>query len=357
MDFEKNIYGLSEGVFKACQFLDLKFPSELPPELQSSQEHTPSDYFGDNFELTEAMQDKLRFEKTWDSEKFKSVYEKFIVAFYNQKPLKHAHTDLNIYFCDYLLFAEERTGATPDNYFAFEFYRKSFELRDKFKTDGHFVPTKTICNDPCAYQLSKNKVMTNKFFATFLNRDYLDTRKCAFIDFKAFVEKHPRFFSKPFDGSLGKGAEIITVDSEENLKEIFKTLKKGKRILEEVVIQHETLAAFCADSINTIRINTIFDIHNVVHFLTTSGRFGRVGKVVDNYNVEGYAVIIDPKTGIIISDGINQVHERATKHPDTGKTFKGFQYPSWKKVRAMVIKMAKMVPQLRYVAWDVAINH
>ena len=97
-------------------------------------------------------------------------------------------------------------------------------------------------------------------------------------------------------------------------------------------------------------------MHNVVHILTVGGRFGRVGNVVDNFHGGGYSVIVDPETGIITSDAINKVHERVQKHQDTGKTFKGFQYPSWDKVRAFVTTMAKKIPQLRHIGWDIAIN-
>ena len=70
----------------------------------------------------------------------------------------------------------------------------------------------------------------------------------------------------------------------------------------------------------------------------------------------GVAVIINPSTGMITSDGINELHERMQKHPDTGKTFKGFQYPCWKKVRATVTRMAKMIPQMRHIGWDISVN-
>ena len=53
---------------------------------------------------------------------------------------------------------------------------------------------------------------------------------------------------------------------------------------------------------------------------------------------------------------MNRAHERAAIHPDTGKTFKGFQYPAWQKVRAAAIKMARLIPRLRHIGWDIAIN-
>ena len=347
---EKNIYGLSEGVFKACKFLGLKFPAALDGE------HVPSDYFGDDFELDEAAIKKLRSTRKWSSEKFDKVYKFFAKLFFSHCLPKHTKTDLNIYFCDHMLFDGQAYPASSSNYLNFEFYKKPFSVRQEFITDSYNNKIRITCNDYMSIGLTSNKGKTYTLFADFFHRDCIDTLKCTFETFKAFVEKHPRFFSKPLVGSFGAGAEISSVNPKENLENIFAKLKSEKRILEEVIIQHEDLRAFCPDTVNTIRVNTILDIHNVVHILTTSGRFGRIGKVVDNFNGGGYSVVIDPKTGVIISDGVNEVHERVQAHPDTGKIFKGFQYPAWDKICAAAKKMAVRIPKLRRVAWDITIN-
>ncbi len=355
MTTEKNVYGLSEGVFKACQFLGLKFPVEVPDKLK--EEFIPSDYFGDDFELDATTIKKLRAEKKWSEEKFDKAYKTFSKKFSSQKPLKKTKTDLNVYFCDYLLFAV-KIGADEDNYFDFEFYKKSFEIRAEFRTKRHALLTRTICNDYYSRTLANDKSETNKLFSAFLRRDWLYTRSCTFEEFKIFIEKHPRFFSKTAFGSFGKGAKIIAVNSNENLEQVFATLRNQNRLLEEIVVQHETLSEFCPDTVNTIRLYTILDIHNVVHILATSGRFGRAGGIVDNVRVGGgYSVIIDPKTGIITSDGLSGEHEFVEKHADSGKTFKGFQYPCWKKVCSLVKKASKMIPQLRHIGWDIAVNN
>ena len=357
VDLEKNIYGLSEGVFKACKFLGLKFPPEVSADFSASQEHMPSDYFGDNFELTETIKNSLQVERKLTEEKFKTIYKEFTAKFNSQRCFsKKNKTDWNIYFCDYMLFSRKQ-GATIPDYFDFEFYRKSLALRNTFRVSRSSRLTQRICNDFNSIILLRDKAKTNKIFADFLHRDWLDTPNCTFEEFKAFVEKHPRFFSKQIAGAQGRGAEIISVNSNEDLENLFDNLKNKKKILEEIVKQHKDIAAFCPDTVNTIRVYTILDVHNVVHILATNGRFGRLGGVVDNVHVGGgQFVTIDPKTGILISDGLTNYHERIPKHPDTGKTFKGFQYPCWEKVLELVQKAAKMIPQLRHIAWDIAIN-
>ncbi len=350
MELEKNIYGLSEGVFKACEFLGLKFPTALEGE------HIPSDYFGNDLELDESMIKKLCAVMNWSRDRFDKFYKNFAEIFSSQKPLKQSKTDLNIYFCDSILFVVKQLGATFSDYFDFEFYNKSFELRKAFLVERHFNLRLILCNELTSMTLVSNKAKANTLFANFIHRDWLDSNVSTFEDFKLFVAKHPRFIAKPITGILGKGIKIIQTEPDKGRRKIFERLQDKKMLAEEIITQHEELSGFCPDSLNTVRVYTILDSHNVARILTATGRFGRVGNFLDNPKQGGCYVAIDPMTGVIISDAINIAHERFQAHPDTGKIFKDFQYPAWKKLRATVKAMAKMIPQLRHVAWDIAIN-
>lgn len=145
------------------------------------------------------------------------------------------------------------------------------------------------------------------------------------------------------------GAAIVNVESTESLK-------SRNRLVEEIVTQHQDIAAFCPDTVKCDSSVHFLNVHNDVHIVTTGGRFSRV-VVVDNVIVGGgTSVIIDPAIGIIISDGLTRDHESIGKHPDSGKTFKGFLYPYWKKMRATVTEMARMIPHLRHISWDIAVS-
>ena len=351
MTAEKNTYGLSEGVFKACQYLGLEFPDTL----KTSEQKFPSDYFGDDFDLDLETTEKLRAEVVLSSDKFTVVHRTFVERFYAQQPIKHTKTDLSVYFCDYLINCLKPNDVAVKNYFYFEFYNKSFELRDTFMLIKHSVLRRHIANDHAADNEFLSKARANEIFSDFLHRDWLNTMTCSFEEFKLFIKKHPRFFSKLAVGSQGKGAAVVDTENK-NRRRLFDNLKNRGRIIEELVNQHAAISEFCADTVNTIRVNTFLDVHNVVNILTASGRFGRVGNVTDNFTVKGCAVIIDPKSGVIISDGMSSAHEIAKAHPDTGKVFRGFQYPAWEKVRAAVIAMAYRIPAIRHIGWDIAIN-
>ena len=353
----EKIYGLSEGVFKACLFLGLKFPPPISKEIQSEQEHVPSDYFGDDFELDEALKEKLCSEKNWSKDKFNKIYEIFSNKYLLQKCFqKHTKTDLNVFFCDYLLFISKHSKVTVNDYFGFEFYRKSLSVQKTFITEEYNAHIRDVCNEYVLARRLNAKSKANEIFADFLHRDWIYAFKCTFDEFKNFAEKHPRFLIKPNGASFGLGVKIVNINSNDKLEKIFASIKAEKSIAEEIINQHEEIAAFCPDTVNTIRVNTILDIHNFVHILTASGRFGRINEVIDNFRGGGFSVTIDPKTGVITSNGLNSVHERVEKHPDTGKVFKGFQYPYWDKLCETVTKMAKMIPQMHRVAWDISIN-
>ena len=157
MEYKENTYGLSEGVFKACQFLGLKFPSKAVDKSQP----VPSDYFGDDFELSDAIKEKLKAELKWSDERFTKVYRKFTGKFLIQKCFKHTKTDLNVYFCDQVLFAARQNGAVAKNYFHFAFYKKSFAERSTFFTHKHYLLRQIIMTSDFYYT---TKLKQTNFF-------------------------------------------------------------------------------------------------------------------------------------------------------------------------------------------------
>lgn len=103
-------------------------------------------------------------------------------------------------------------GASPDDYFRYEFYRKSLYERNKFIT--YRRSKKIIKNynssDTVSNQLMCDKGKQNRHFKDFLRREWIDIDFCTNEQMTAFFKKHKRVIMKPKDGSGGKGIFILT---------------------------------------------------------------------------------------------------------------------------------------------------
>ena len=120
------------------------------------------------------------------------------------------------------------------------------------------------------------------------------------------------------------------------------------------MIQHEVISALCPTSVNTIRVATLLGDkkEGIVYAYIRIGN----GKVMDNVDCGGMAAPIDLETGVISGVGANKSGEVYEIHPMTGKRIPGTQIPYWNEVKAMCLKAMHVVPQVRFVAWDVAIT-
>lgn len=250
----------------------------------------------------------------------------------------------------------------PDEFFLYEFERLSEIGRHEFVTN---IEKENICrklnNNWSAdgvWNIFQNKEQTYKHFSKFYNRDIaLISNKDDYNAFCSFVEKHHSFIMKKHNSSKGTGVKIYNIDEYKSEKELFhELLKDGKIVIEELIKQHPTMAEFHPKSINTVRCATVLR-NGKVHIITTILRMGSGGSVVDNAGSGGILAYIDTETGIVCSYGFTERNNRKfIHHPDTGKQIIGFQVPEWKKLIETVTELANVIPEQRYVGWDLALT-
>lgn len=212
-------------------------------------------------------------------------------------------------------------------------------------------------NDKAYWYLFDDKATFNELFKEEVGRGWMklspDTDPEAF---KAFLAAHPDIIAKPLEGSSGVGIARYTQDDWQGREDDFlKELLDGQiGIIEERVIQHPRLMALCPTSVNTIRIATLLGDkkQGIVYAFLRIGN----GKVMDNVDCGGMAAPINLDTGVISGVGANKAGEAFEFHPMTGKRIPGTQIPYWEEVKAMCLKAMHVVPQVRFVAWDVAIT-
>lgn len=289
-----------------------------------------------------------------DDDEFKKVLRNFKRKYKTQNCLKYTRNDFTIYFCDWLLYCRDR-GFTHNCYFDYELYNKEADIRDTFLNEGFRNRIYNACRAKGYGKYLLDKALFNETFKKYVKRDWIDTSDCTYEEFLVFCEKHERFFAKPVRGTGGAGARVIERDSETREK-LFEICQSESLILEDIVKQHPSLAEFNAGSVNTTRVITLMGADDVPRVMFSVVRFGRSGIVVDNFHGGGVGAIIDPDTGMIISNAINRAHDKVVEHPDTHKQFYGFKYPEWEKVKAAVLDAHSMLPQMRNIGWDVTVT-
>lgn len=258
-----------------------------------------------------------------------------------------------------VLWERAKYGTEIQDYFQYEFYNLNNRERRKYMTFSKLRYTMKICNDPQKREVFDDKALFNNTFAEFLNRDWIDVTEASYEKFDAFVQKHPSFFAKARSGMFGKNAGRYDLDpaaDEEQKKKLFAKLKKNGCIAEQLITQHGELAAFNDTSVNTLRIVTLRCADGKPKVMAGVLRIGRKGKTADNFHHFGIASTIDVDTGIVNSPGIDREFKRYIVHPDSGKKIIGFEIPVWDKVVDLVSRAALVVPEVRYVGWDVAID-
>ncbi len=282
----------------------------------------------------------------------------FQTKYRSQECFSFAKTDCVIWFWDWLLFARDR-GYYQGNYFDFEFYKKGWKERDEYLGSGYRRSLLRLLNHSAEDNRTLgNKGLFNRKYADFIHRKWLSTENCNEADFCRFLNDFDRVFVKPLTESGGKGARIVETAgmTAKQIHEAWNEWSSEGVIVEEVLKQHPSIGAFNESTINTIRIYTLLDAGGDPLIVMSCGRFGRSGKVTDNFHQGGYGVMIDNETGMIISDGLNRSHQLSSNHPDSGKVFKGFVYPQWHEVVAKVKKIALVNPNIPHVGWDITIN-
>lgn len=268
--------------------------------------------------------------------------------------LKNNHNGRIRSFID-LLLCRLVFGIRIDEYFRNEFYTLKWCARKGYLTTGVKQKMMHSCNSSKYIPEVDDKDRFNVNFVDFIKREWIDLETCTEESFVSFCQRHPRSFYKFSDGLQGIGTRVVDF-SKESAEEFYASNKGSRAILEELVIQHPAMAEFNPSTVNTLRVITFVCADNTVKVVRAAMRTGRAGQVADNFHHHGIAANIDVETGIVMSIGVDAEYNEYLQHPDSGKTFPGFVIPHWDKVLEGVCNAAKVVPEVRYIGWDVAIR-
>lgn len=243
----------------------------------------------------------------------------------------------------------------PWEYAAYSFEEKTKEERLKFYSDNDRIRFGSIVNNIIDCKILDNKAKTYELYKDAFKRDViLINGEQDFPKFEAFCQGRTIFFGKPITGSYG--VKAIKLTPETDLKELFAELLKTKlRLFEEPIQQCQEMSSLNPESVNTVRLATLLT-GDKIDILFSYVRCGRKGFSVDNSGVGGFLASVDPETGIVFTDGVSKDGNAFPTHPDSGVTFKGFKVPRYEEAKELVANLAKRLPTVRYVGWDLAVT-
>lgn len=241
------------------------------------------------------------------------------------------------------------------DYLVFEFYLLNGAQRRTYITRGQSDRFVKLLNPRENWHILEDKVEFLKRFDGFHGRAWIDLRECDCDAFARFCHEYKKIVVKPLDGTCGKGIEFIEISDNSEIVGLYDMLKAGKQYLvEELIVQHPDISRIYPLSVNTLRLVTIRN-HDMVHVVFSSMRIGN-GLRVDNLNSGGMAVIVDMDTGKISTPGADKAGKAFTVHPATNVELVGCTIPLYREAVDMVKRAAMQIPEMGYIAWDVAIT-
>ena len=212
-------------------------------------------------------------------------------------------------------------------------------------------------NDKAYWHLFQDKIEFNKLFKDYLGRDYISLRDgdATLEEFKNFCLKQKKICAKPVDASCGEGIEFINIDKNTDFKELYNRLKNEKKyLIEEYIKQHKDLNQLYPGSVNTLRVISFLGDDGEVKIIRTIIKFGTTGEI-DNHVAGGMYTFLD-ENGVVLYPACDDFGNAYDKHPVTGVNIVGFKVPFHEEAKELIKKAGKVVPQVRYVGWDVAIS-
>lgn len=245
-------------------------------------------------------------------------------------------------------------GAGYVDYNLFELYDLTPELRDTYLTRGRNNEIVVKYNSKAAMDELDDKAKFNARFSGFLHRDWVHVTGENKEEVLDFLRRHDTFMSKPTHGSCGRGIEKLNTADFPSLDALYERLlqQAPDLELEELIVQHPDLNAIYPGSINTARIVTLRGKQGKVYFIAALLRIGN-GKFVDNFDNGGMLAPVDLDTGTITGVAVDKFKNVYEKHPATGAAIQGCVIPDWDKAKELVTRAAPLIPEVRYVGWDV----
>ena len=248
-----------------------------------------------------------------------------------------------------------RYGARPIDYVRFEFHKKSARERNRYLTMFRYFRMQKKFG--MGNESTHGKIAEYKTFANYIQRPWMVVDKDTDPqDVRDFIAKQGVVFAKPNMGDQGKGVMKIKSGDNTAIEDLINECKQNPYVVEGVIEQASEIAAINPSSVNTVRAYTLIKRNGETQILGIMLRVGRVGSHVDNWGSGGVGYDFDIETCICVGYGRDKKNNPYIFHPDSNVQMVGFRLPNYERLKQTVIELSQLVPQARFVGWDIAIT-
>lgn len=257
-----------------------------------------------------------------------------------------------LYILFHIMYSVFRYGLSFADYRKSNFINLTKEQKEQCLGKKEYDKVINYLDDKKYSVIFLDKILFNKIFENYIGRKYIDIRITSLDEFINFVKDKETFFIKKHNSFGGEGVEKI-INKDINYKKLYKQLLEKKQYLvEETIIQHSYLDDINKKAVNNIRIVTLVKdgkVHILAKVLRLSDGLEEVVSCHDLMQT------LDEN-----GKGIGEVYDdyfvNYLKHPTSNFDFKTTHIPYMKEAIKLAKDAALLVPEVRYVGWDIAIS-
>lgn len=255
-----------------------------------------------------------------------------------------------VYF-DFFLNAATR-GIGYVDYLKGNYINLSNEEKKNYLTKRNYVRLVKYLNKRGYQMIFHDKIVFNRIFKDYIGRDFIDIREVGYKGFKKFVTGKENVFAKKHNSFGGDGVTKVNIAGED-LKVLFNQLYNNKQyLIEDTLIQNEYLDWINSKAVNNVRLVTLLKDGEVYVVFKTLRINAGSEEVISCHDI--YMTLDDE--GNVLGNVVDDECNIYKKHPVTGFKFKGAKIPHMDKALELVKSAAKLVPEMRWIGWDVAIT-
>ena len=248
-----------------------------------------------------------------------------------------------------------RYGARPIDYVRFEFYKKNHHERNRYLTIYRYLHL--LKKFGYYSEATHGKIAEYKTFSGFIHRPWVVADKDTDPQsIKDFIKAQGVVFAKPNMGDQGHGVQRIRASDNKDIEQLLFECKKNPFVVEGAIKQIDEIAKINPSSVNTVRVYSLLKRNGETEILGVMLRVGRKDSHVDNWGSGGVGYSFDIESGVCVGYGRDKKNNPYIFHPDTNIKMVGYQLPDFDQLKRRVIEMSKIVPEARFVGWDIAIT-